>query len=234
MKKTLLPLLLLFIGFSLSAQDFLDGAFRFSSKKDSYIYLKDGTEVVGKIKDLDRKKGQIKKVKLKVDGKKVTYLPEDIGYMYLMPSGFDKFARGYGNLTNLKEHSKDRTVNLEKIKAGYVLFKSINVQLKKKEMQLLMQMVNPGYDEKIAVFFDPFARESMSLGVGGMTVAGGDKKSYYISVDGGTAYKIKQKEYGKKWAELYPDCPDIDKAFEGKMYWRNFSKHLYHYTTECN
>lgn len=232
MKKSIFSFLLLFVAFSVFSQDFLDGAFTFSSKKDSYIYLKDGTEVVGTIKDIDRKKGQIEKIKLKVDGKKVEYKPEDVDHMYLMPSGFDKFARGYDNLTDVNYHSKDRAVNLEKIKEGYVLFESVPVQLKKKKMTLLMQLVNPGYDEKIAVYFDPFADETTGFGIGGVNLAGGDKKSYYVKIGDDAAYKLTSKQYKKETDKLFAGC-DVARAFKGKLKWSDFSKHVSHYTNEC-
>ena len=52
----------LIISTSLSAQDFLDGAFTFSSKKESFITLTDGKEITGFIDDIDRKKGLIEEI----------------------------------------------------------------------------------------------------------------------------------------------------------------------------
>lgn len=234
MKNLILFIALFSVTFSVSAQDFLEGADRFSSKKDSYIYLKDGSEVVGTIKDIDRKKGLIKKIELKVDGKKVKFLPEDVDHMYLMPSGFDKFARGYDALFDVQELEKDRSLNEGLIKEGYVLFQTVDVMIKKKKKTLLMQLVNPGYNTKIAVYHDPYATESAGLGFGGIKVAGGDKKSYYIKVGDDVAYKLKSKKYKKEWKNIFKDCKKIDKAFKGKMKWNKFSEHVLHYTTKCD
>jgi hypothetical protein len=234
MKNIIILFLLAFCSNSMMAQDFLEGAERFSSKKESFLTLKDGTEVTGFIKDLDRKKGLIKKIELKVDGKKVKYKPEDVDFMYLMPSGWDKFARGYDNLFDLTEQQKDRSLNQELIKEGYVYFETVDVKIKKKTRTLLMQLVNPGYDTKIRVYHDPFASESASLGFGGLKVAGGHKKSYYVKKGDDVAYKLKSKSYKKEWKNLFAECKKIDKAFKGKMKWKSFSQHIHHFTTKCD
>ena len=108
MKNIIILFLLAFGSNSILAQDFLDGADRFSSKKESYLTLKDGSEIIGFIEDIDRIKGLIEEIELKIDGEKVKYKPEDVDFMYLMPSGFDKFARGYDNMFDITEIEKDK------------------------------------------------------------------------------------------------------------------------------
>jgi hypothetical protein len=234
MKNIILLFLLAFCSNSVLAQDFLDGANRFSSKKESFLTLKDGSEVTGFIEDIDRKKGLIEEIELKVGEEKVKYKPEDVDFMYLMPSGFDKFARGYDNMFDMTELEKDRTVNEGLIKEGYVYFETVDVKIKKKTRTLLMQLVNPGYDSKIRVYHDPFASESASIGFGGLKVAGGHKKSYYVKKGDDVALKLKSKKYKKEWENLFAECQKIEKAFDGKMKWKKFSEHIYHFTTKCD
>lgn len=234
MKTTLLFCFSLCFTFMLEAQDFLVGSDRFSSKKISYLFLKDGSEVQGYIKDIDRKKGLIEEIVLKIDGKKSKFKPEDIDYMYLMPSGFDKFAKAYDSAFDLTEEEKDRSVNMGYIKEGYVLFESTEVMIKKKKRNLLLQLVNPGYNSKIRVYHDPLAQESMSAGIGGFKVAGGDKKSFYVKKGDAIAYRLKKKKYDDEWKELFKDCLSIKDSFDGKMKWYDFSKHVFAYTTECD
>jgi len=228
-------LTLAFVSTSLFGQDFLEGAHTFSKKKEAYLTLADGTEVVGFIKDIDRKKGLIKEIKLKVDGKKIKYKPEEVKSMYIAPSGFDKFSSAYSKIANpdIQDLTKDRTLNNERIKEGYVFFETVEVKIKKKTRTLLMQLVNPGYDQKIRVYFDPHASESMGLGIGGINVAGGHAKSYYVKKGNEIAYKLKKKTYKKQWENIFDGCRGIKKAFKGKMSWKDLSKQIYHYTTEC-
>ncbi|MFT6334228.1 MAG: hypothetical protein ACI86M_002935 [Saprospiraceae bacterium] len=41
-----------------------------------------------------------------MDSKKIKYKPEDIDFMYLIPSGYDKFERGYDNMLDIAEIQK--------------------------------------------------------------------------------------------------------------------------------
>ena len=234
MKNIIILFLLAFCSNSIMAQDFLDGANRFSSKKESYLTLKDGSEVTGFIKDLDRKKGLIKKIELIVDGKKIKYYPEDVDFMYLMPSGWDKFDRGSDDMFNINELTKDRTLNKERIKEGYVYFETVAVKIKKKTKTLLMQLVNPGYGTKIRVYHDPWAFKTGQLGFGGVLKVGGIRKSFYVKKGDEVAYKLKSKKYKKEWKILFEECHNIEEAFKGKMRWRKFSQHIYHFTTKCD
>ncbi len=43
-----------------------------------------------------------------------------------------------------------------------------------------MQLVNPRFSKVISVYSDPFAKETSSIGIGGLKLAGGIAKSYYL------------------------------------------------------
>lgn len=216
----------------MSAQDFLKGYDSFSSKADSYIYMNDGTEVVGKVKGIKRKKGLIEYVKLKVDGETQKLLASDVSHMYLKPSGLEKFSRGLEDAFDMTELEKDRTINEGFVKEGYVLFETVKVMIKKTERTLLMQLVNPGFSNNIRVYYDPFASETMGASVGGMKLAGGDAKSYYVKAGDKMAFKLKKKNYEDELKSLYGDCSVAD-GFDGKMKWTSFAKHIVHYSTKC-
>ncbi|MBK8699843.1 MAG: hypothetical protein IPN29_10030 [Saprospiraceae bacterium] len=176
------------------AQDFLDGSFTFSKKKAAYLTLTDGKEITGFLDDIDRKKGLIKKIVLKDStGKKMEFLPEQLQYMYLAPTGWDKFTRSMEKVNDFSEWDRDQTINKAYIKDGYVRFEKAEVIIKKDTLNLLMQLVNPGYASKIRVYFDPNAAETSSMAIGGMTVSGGDAKSYYVKRMGDTAYKLEKE-----------------------------------------
>ena len=86
---------LLSFSYRLPLQNFLEPTEGFSTKKDAYITLKDGKEVVGQFRSTKRKKGLFLSITIK-DGKgdKVTYKADQIKHMYLPASGWDKFAKG--------------------------------------------------------------------------------------------------------------------------------------------
>lgn len=224
-------LLLLGIG-GITAQQLLVPSNRFSKKKPAYITLMDGSEVTGTIKDIDRKKGLIEEVKIKnEDGKKMKYKAEEIKFMYLAPSGFDDLMKAM-EIAGDAQKWTDETLNQDKLNEGYVYFELAEVQIKKKKTRMLqVQLLNPSFSKKFKVYHDPFASESMGVGIGGVNVVGGDLKSYYVTKGDGPAFKIKKKEYKKSFNDLWGDCDQLIKDYPA-IKWREFTKHIIAYS-EC-
>jgi hypothetical protein len=236
MKRLCLLFTLAFLQFSLFGQEFLDGNHTFSSKKESYLTLKDGTEVIGFIDDIDRKKGLIEEITIKdKDGKKLKYKPDQIDHMYISPSGFDKLASGLDKMYDATTWDEDKTLNQAHLKAGYSLFESSEVMIKKDKKVLLMQLLNPAFASKIRVYFDPFASETSSVGFGGIKVAGGDAKSYYVKKGSNVAFKLEKKNYEEEEKNLYGDCDNYASKIgvKGKLKWTDLHKHILAYTKEC-
>ena len=218
----------------MTAQDFLDGAFTFSSKKESYITLADGKELTGFIDDIDRKKGLIEEITIiDLNKKKIKLKPEEVKHMYIVPSGFDKLSSGMNNMYDATKWNEDKSAHAEHIKAGYVFFETTEVMVKKKKLTLLLQLLNPGFANKITVFFDPYAGETASFGFGGIKLAGGHAKSYYFKKGDNVAYKMEKKNYDDELENLYGDCPSFKKEFEKKMGWSMVEKHIFYYSGKC-
>jgi hypothetical protein len=218
----------------LSAQEFLDGAFTFSSKKESYITLADGKELTGYIDDIDRKKGLIEEITIiDLNKKKIKLKPEEVKHMYIVPSGFDKLSSGLNTVYDATKWNEDKSVHAEHIKAGYVFFETTEVMVKKKKLTLLLQLLNPGFANRIKVFFDPYASETTSFGFGGIKLAGGDAKSYYFKKGDNVAFKMEKKNYDDELENLYGDCPALKKEFEKKMGWSMVEKHIFFYSEKC-
>ena len=236
MKNNFLTLLVtVFAALNMYGQDFLDGASTFSSNKESYFTLVDGTEITAFIDDIDRKKGLIEEITIKDANKKKRVLkPEEIKHMYLPPSGWDKLARADRIAGNITKWDEDKSAHAAHIKDGYVYFETTEVMIKKNKMTLLLQLVNPGFASKIKVFFDPYASETTSFGVGGFTVAGGDAKSYYVKKGEEVAFKLQKKNYEEEWEHLYGDCSSLKTEFTKKMGWGEVERHIYYYENSCN
>jgi hypothetical protein len=211
LKKTFAMIVLLGVAFQVGAQDLLSPSFTYSHKKTSYITLKDGTEIEGTIKKIDRKKGLIEEIKIEnAEGKKEKYKPEDVAHMYLPQSGFDKFSQAMDVATDAQKWN-DQKMNQELLDSGYVYFENADVYYKKKKkMELLMQLLNPTFSKQVKVFHDPMAKQSASVGIGGVTVAGGNEKSYFVKTsDDVPAYKLKKKDYKDEFKVLWKDCEEL-------------------------
>ncbi len=231
LKKHLLIVFMVVGLFKMNAQELLSPSLSFSHKKISYITLKDGTELKGNIKDIDRKKGLIKYVKLKdADGKKHKMNAEDIAHMYLPPSGIDNLAKKLDFLHDAQKWT-DEKLDQDLLTTGYVYFENSDVKIKKKTRELLMQLLNPTYSGKVKIYHDPLAKETMGLGIGGIKVAGGHAKSYFLKIGKDVAYKVKKKNYKDEFKPLWKKCKAVRKN-NPKVKWSELTKHVMEYT-EC-
>lgn len=235
--KNLLTLMCLCISVSFYAQDkqyFVKATDGYSHKKTSYLTLTDGTEIQGTIKNLNWKKGLFEEIKLKVDGKKVKYSAEDIAHMYLPQSGLDKLAKGLDFAYDATQWANKSDVNGELIQEGYAYFESAEVQIKKKKTQvLLLQVVNPAFNSKVKVFHDPYAKKTMGLGIGGINVAGGIDKSYWVQTGDKPAFKLKKKDYDETADMLFGDCDAYFETIKSNLVWKDFPMHVYDYVENC-
>lgn len=205
----------------------------FSRKKPAYITLKSGEEVTGTIKDYDLKRGLIDEITIEVAKKdKRKYTPDQISHMYLPQSGFDKMSAAYAKMYDATMWESD-DVNAEYMKDGYAYFEQSVVQLKRKEINALLQMVNASFNKPVKVFHDPWASESASLNVKGIKVAGGIEKSYWVVVGDDVAFKIEKKNYNDKLGEVYKNCSDYISKLGDKPAWKDFPEALHTYSKDC-
>lgn len=229
-KLCLLGLLCFFLCGTVMGQDLLSPLEGISFKKTSHIHMKDGSEVKGNIKKLDRKKGLIEEVKIKTeDGKKTTLDTEKISHMYLPQSAMDKLGKALSFMNDATQWN-DNDYNQNLLGDGYALFEQSEVQVKKKKRTLVMQLLNPHFSNKIKIYHDPFASETMAPSVGGIKVAGGDDKSYYISINGGTAYKLQKKNYKEEFKKIFGDNKDIMAKYGENIRWKDFVEAVFEYS----
>jgi hypothetical protein len=67
--------------------------------------------------------------------------------------------------------------------------------------------------------------------VGGVTLAGGEDKSYYVKYNGKT-FKLSKKDYAEKFKELFASCPKMLEKYP-KPNWSDFALHIFMFDTEC-
>jgi len=234
--KYLLASALLFLGLTVQAQTFTPAFEGFSRKKTTYITLKNGEEISCMVKKLFFKKGLIDDLKIvkASDGKKIKINPEDIDHMYIPPSNLAKLSQKMEAASDLNR-IRDNELSSEYLDDGYLYMESSKVQVKKKKVQYCMlQVMNPTFSKKIKVYNDPFARKTAGIGVGGMTLAGGLDKSYYIKKEGEEiARKIEKKDYKRNMDELFSECPQVIEKYGENPKWSEFEKFIYDYSTMC-
>lgn len=204
-----------------------------SHKKTAYITLDDGTELKGNIKDLDYKKGLIEDIKMKdLEGKKIKIKPEKIKHMYLPISALAKINKVLDVMHDAQQW-ESTDIDNDIINKGYAYFEKSTVKIKKKTRTLMLQLRNPSFCKKIKIYHDPLARETMGIGVAGITVAGGLDKSYYVKKGDDPAYKLKKKDYNEEFKLFYSDCKKVMDTYSSSPKWKDFVTHVFEYTKGC-
>jgi len=236
MKRLFTMACLCIFSFALSAQQYFANPVQdFSRKKSSYITLNDGTEIEGTIKKLNRKKGLFEEITLEIDGEKTKIDAADIKHMYLPQSGLDKLGSALESAYDATQWDQS-DLNAEHLKEGYAYFESAMVNYKKdKKDQFILQLLNPAFANKVRIYHDPWANETMSTSFGGIKLAGGIAKSYYLKKGDDVAYKMHKKNYEDRSEDIFGECGDYLKSIKKDLKWNKFGEQLHEYSSkECN
>lgn len=237
MKTKVLTLAIAFImAIGVNAQEemrFSPTVVGFSKKKTAYIFKEDGTKVTCTIKSLKWTKGLIDEIKiLDLEGNKVKISPEDISHMYLPPSGAQKLGNALDfmdNATQWENSDLDKSLLGEKL----VYFEKTKMKVKKKVVTVMAQVLNPTYCKQIRVYADPYAKETASVGVAGVTVAGGLDKSYYIKKAGEeTGYKLEKKNYTEEFKAIFSEAAKLLETYGEDPKWKDFETHVWDFAME--
>lgn len=149
--------------------------------------------------------------------------------MYLPPSNYDKLGKATKFLNDATKWNNEK-LEQDLLKQGYVYFEYTPVKVKKKTIGMLMQLLNPSFSKAVQVYHDPYANETMSVGIGGVKVAGGNAKSYYIKhTDDEVAVRLKKKHYDDMFETLWGNCDSLKSE---KPDWSELVNDVVKYT-EC-
>ncbi len=211
------------------AQSFAEKANAFSYSKDAYLYLESGDSVIGPLQKVDYKKGLINEVKMRVNGEKQEIDISTIRTAYFPISALGRLN---GALDQATTASKWEQAGLKSnlLGDGYVLFEKAPVIIKGKEEPALVQLLNPGFSDKIRVYADFNASESNSYGIGGVTLVGGDDLSYYIRKGDSPAERVRRKDFKGRIATYFGDCPTLANQLEKSYDWPSLPKYISQYS----
>ncbi len=203
----------------------------FSRKKTAYLTYKDGKKIEGKLKKTKTKKGQIREVYFEIAEKQVEKIPaSEIKELYVYPSGFEKagkFNNVFYDVSKWGNSSLSDVVN-----KGYSYYTNQKVSLKNKkaEAEYLMQLVNPRFSAVMQVFHDPFASKTGSIGVGGLKLAGGIAKSYYLK-KGDKIVWLHKSDFKDFFEELFMDNDKFKAKYaDKKIKWSLLGVYILDYT----
>lgn len=129
-------------------------------------------------------------------------------------------AKSLGTLMLKSAELKDRLQ--QEAQYNYLTFERVEMPSKNKKKYKFLQLLNPGFDSRIKVYFKYSGEEADAA------------KKYFIVKDGGAPLDIKEKDYRDVFGMLFNDCPKMKTLFPngGKNY-QNISVHVYTYDQLC-
>lgn len=192
----------------------------------------DGKIYAGKLKMAMQTNRKLKWFSIALDdgtGKK-SFNADEVTLVKMKPSNLEKIgeavnaAHDVGTIKNIKNF----------IDCDWIYYETVTMG--KNNKSYLMQRLNPGKaNDKLKAYADPEADQEVSFGLGGMTLAGGKDKSYYLVTAGGTKAVLAEKgKYKKQMADIYTGCPKFFEDLGGDNNWANFSFHVGLYNYRCN
>ncbi len=215
-------------GFVISVED---EGFSTLYGNECILKLVSGEEIRGKFTGGVYVKDGLSKISIKTeDGEKAKFKPEQVTALRINVSGLAKLSMLSENANSIKQ-----IVNTDfnrVVKREYIIFETA-LTPEKKDTYRLLQLLNPGFDNKIKVYAEPSAKTS-GFSVGGIQLTGGEAKSYLFVKGGAKATLVKKGSYSKGFENLYSDCPEMLSAFQGqKISWDDIALHVFAYDQAC-
>ena len=195
------------------------------------VALASGEEVQGILKRVTLMKGYMSSFVILIDGEKVKYKGEDAKRLSVKASKLAKIilaAESATEISRLNGANFSEIINRE-----YIIFE-LAMMANKSGKYRFMQLLNPGFDNKIKVYLDPDAQQSGGSSINGIQVTGGSDQSYLFVQNGEKAMVVRSKKYDKNFAELYSGCPEMLEVFSGeKIKWRDVAGHVFAFDQAC-
>jgi len=157
--------------------------------------------------DTKFKAGEVEQLKIKVDGlAKLEIISEQ-------SSNIKKLAN-----SNFKEVVDRKFIYWQRVK------------FPDKDKFILLQLLNPGFDDLLKVYEIPNAKTG-ETSIDGIAVSGNEAKAYYV-VKKGETIKITKKKYKKQdFKLLFGDCQQIIDNNEPDF--KYFAEHVFFYNELC-
>ena len=109
-----------------------------------------------------------------------------------------------------------------------------SVRHPKSERTSLRQLINPGFDHRLRVYYLPSSKEGIAR-FDGIPFFGDMPKAFLVVKDDGEAVRVNQGDYRKEWFEtLFGDCQEVLDLFQGdRRKFKFFAEHTFVYDQAC-
>jgi len=223
--------LVIVTGISLNAQSFVTPLKSITG--DATVITVDGKTLHGKVRSSIMGTRGISRLGFtENNGTKHSFKAVDIKHLKIKVDGLARLELIDDKTSNLK-----KLINAdfdEIVDRQYIYYDKV-VLPNKSDSYRLLQLVNPGFDQKIKVYYNPIGQSGTTT-IGDVVVSGNEARSYIVLKQGKPGSEvIKKAKYKKKhFSSLFGDCPKLQSMYPSKeIRFYDFAEHVVIYNSLC-
>lgn len=197
------------------------------------VKLQDGSTLRGKLVAGNLMNGYLTKTTFKLDdGENRKLRADEVLRLSVKANTLVKLAMLSEASSSVKEFSK--TDRQKVLRRDSVIFERA-LKPTENDKYALMQLLNPGFDNKLQVFIDPQARRTTEFGLNDVTLTGGENRVYLFVKKEHKAFRVKKNSYRQHFDDIFGDCPMLLAEWPTEQAaWKDVAAHVYFYDIVCD
>lgn len=222
-------LLLFLLAGTASAQGFLSPIPGLDNRQPSYVVLPGGERIDGTVPMASFVNGTLRSMTFKADdGRKLKFKASELAEFGQKPSKLARLAAVSDQVDNPWDLAGADWEGV--MQREWVVFQRALLPTRA-ERYALQQLLNPGFDRRLQVFYDAKAAENDDSVMG---ISTAPAESYVVVKDGRRSMQVKKSNYRKLFPELFGDCGAFMKAAgDHKPKFGNFAAAVFAYDQLC-
>lgn len=225
MQKLRLSILLLLAAVgTLRAQEFVEPFADFFSMKECYVVTNADVEIHGKLRGATDSKGFIIRLTI-VDeyGVKHKFKASQVKRFAIKPDGFTKMNTLNEKTTSIRHAVKTDYNNI--LDREWIYYDAERMPRSKKAG--LLQLLNPGLDDYVKVYYHPNGSKSMPISIKGIPVVGGEERTFLVVKENGDTEIVRKASFERSYKKIFADEPAMLEV--RNPHFRNFAEHIANY-----
>lgn len=191
-----------------------------------YVLLKTGETVSGKILNTSNVRGITQVKLLDESGVKRKFKSHEIFEFLIAMNDAVRFQFANERGSSVKKMLTRRQPSA--VPSDYIIFRNISIN---GEKEVLLQLLNPDFEEVLEVYYDPQARKTTALEGEFITWTGEMHRVFLIRKPDGSVLKVKKNSYKKDFYELFGSCEALRNL--PKPDFKDLENHILMYQEQC-
>ncbi len=206
------------------AQEFAEPFADFFSMKECFVITNSGEEIHGKLRGATQSRGFIVRLTLvDEEGRKHKFKAHQIQSFGIRPDAFTKLNTINEKTTSIRHAARTNYNNI--LDREWIYYDTqVMPRSKKKGM---LQLLNPGMDEFIKVYYHPNGSKSMPIAIKGIPVVGGEERTFLVVKGDGDTQIVRKASFEKAYRSIFADVPEMLDV--RNPHFRNFANHIVNY-----